>query len=44
VVGLADIGPLDIASVVITDDALPDDARLALSEYVEHVITVAVSP
>jgi DeoR/GlpR family transcriptional regulator of sugar metabolism len=44
VVGLADIGPLDIASVVITDDALPDDAHVALSEQVEHVITVAVTP
>jgi DeoR/GlpR family transcriptional regulator of sugar metabolism len=42
VVGLADIGPLDIASVVITDDALPDDARSVLSENVDHVITVAV--
>ncbi len=35
VVGLADIGPLEIASVVITDDDLTADARSALSENVE---------
>jgi DeoR/GlpR family transcriptional regulator of sugar metabolism len=42
VVGLADIGPLGIASTVITDDALTGDARRTLSEFVEHVVTVPV--
>jgi DeoR/GlpR family transcriptional regulator of sugar metabolism len=42
VVGLADIGPLDIASTVITDDGLPEDARRALDESVGHVVIVAV--
>src|SRR3954466_7712719 len=40
VVGLADIGPLTIASTVITDDALSGDARRTLGEFVEHVVTV----
>jgi DeoR/GlpR family transcriptional regulator of sugar metabolism len=43
VVGLADIGPLDIAAAIITDDGLPDDARSAMSEYVDEVVTVAVT-
>jgi DeoR/GlpR family transcriptional regulator of sugar metabolism len=42
VVGLADIGPLAIAETVITDDSLSSDARSALSEAVETVITVEV--
>jgi DeoR/GlpR family transcriptional regulator of sugar metabolism len=42
VVGLADIGPLDIAAAIITDDGLPDDARSAMSEYVDDVVTVTV--
>jgi DeoR/GlpR family transcriptional regulator of sugar metabolism len=42
VVGLADIGPLAIAETVITDDSLSGDARSALSEAVETVITVEV--
>jgi DeoR/GlpR family transcriptional regulator of sugar metabolism len=42
VVGLADIGPLDIAHAVITDDDLPVDARRALAESVDQVVTVAV--
>jgi DeoR/GlpR family transcriptional regulator of sugar metabolism len=40
VVGLAGIGPLDIASTVITDDGLPDDAHETLSEFVESVVRV----
>ena len=42
VVGLADIGPLDLATTVITDDALPDEARRTLAESVDEVITVEV--
>ena len=42
VVGLADIGPLELAATIITDDGLPDEARHALAEYVEDVVTVAV--
>lgn len=42
VVGLADIGPLDLAATVITDDGLPDEARRALSDFVPQVVTVAV--
>jgi DeoR/GlpR family transcriptional regulator of sugar metabolism len=42
VVGLADIAPLSSAHVVITDDALPDEARRVLDESVEHVICVPV--
>ena len=44
VVGLADIGPLTLAKTVITDDALPADARRTLGESVESVITVEVAP
>jgi DeoR/GlpR family transcriptional regulator of sugar metabolism len=42
VVGLADIGPLSVAKTVISDDALPADARRALSESVDSVILVEV--
>ena len=42
VVGLADIGPLTLASTVITDDALSDEGRRLLAESVEQVVTVAV--
>jgi DeoR/GlpR family transcriptional regulator of sugar metabolism len=42
VVGLADIAPLSAAKTVITDDALPDDARRVLADSVEHVLTVTV--
>jgi DeoR/GlpR family transcriptional regulator of sugar metabolism len=42
VVGLADIGPLELASAVITDEALPEDARRALADFVPQVVTVAV--
>jgi DeoR/GlpR family transcriptional regulator of sugar metabolism len=41
VVGLADIGPLTLASMVITDDGLPDEARRLLGESVEQVVAVA---
>jgi DeoR/GlpR family transcriptional regulator of sugar metabolism len=42
VVGLADIGPLTIASTVITDDGLNGEARRVLGELVEDVIAVPV--
>ncbi|MDT4932314.1 MAG: hypothetical protein QOK11_206 [Pseudonocardiales bacterium] len=42
VVGLADIGPLSVAKTVISDDALPADARRALNESVDSVILVEV--
>jgi DeoR/GlpR family transcriptional regulator of sugar metabolism len=40
VVGLADIGPLAAASVVITDNGLSDSARRILSEEVEELVEV----
>jgi DeoR/GlpR family transcriptional regulator of sugar metabolism len=40
VVGLADIGPLDLANTVITDDGLPAEARRALGESVVDLVTV----
>jgi DeoR/GlpR family transcriptional regulator of sugar metabolism len=40
VVGLADIGPLSVASVLITDNGLPDAARRVLNEEVGEVIEV----
>jgi DeoR/GlpR family transcriptional regulator of sugar metabolism len=43
-VGLADIGPLSVADVLITDDGLPDDARRALEEVVGELIVVPVAP
>jgi DeoR/GlpR family transcriptional regulator of sugar metabolism len=43
VVGLADIGPLSLATTVITDDALPDEARRSLADVVDEVVTVAVT-
>jgi DeoR/GlpR family transcriptional regulator of sugar metabolism len=43
VVGLADIGPLTLATTVITDDALPDEARRSLADVVDEVVTVAVA-
>lgn len=42
VVGLADIGPLDLATTVITDDGLPDEARRMLADSVPDVVTVPV--
>jgi DeoR/GlpR family transcriptional regulator of sugar metabolism len=42
VVGLADIGPLSVASTVITDDALSEEARRTLADVVEDVLTVSV--
>jgi DeoR/GlpR family transcriptional regulator of sugar metabolism len=42
VVGLADIGPLSVARAVITDDALPVDARRALNEAIDSVMIVEV--
>lgn len=43
VIGLADIGPLAIATTVITDDGLPAEGRRALGECVDSLITVEVS-
>lgn len=40
VVGLADIGPLSMAKIVITDDQLPAAARRILTESVESVLVV----
>jgi DeoR/GlpR family transcriptional regulator of sugar metabolism len=39
-VGLADIGPLSVADILITDDALPDDARAILEDMVGELILV----
>ncbi len=39
-VGLADFGPLSVADILITDDGLPDDARLALTEAVRELVVV----
>jgi DeoR/GlpR family transcriptional regulator of sugar metabolism len=44
VVGLADVGPLSIARMVVTDDALPDDGRRALTDAVEQLLIVAPAP
>lgn len=41
-VGLADIGPLHIATTVITDEGLPGEAHHILDESVGEVITVRV--
>jgi DeoR/GlpR family transcriptional regulator of sugar metabolism len=43
VVGLADIGRLDMATTLITDDQLPTDAARTLAECVGTLITVEVS-
>lgn len=43
VIGLADIGPLTIATTVISDEGLPADGRRALGERVDLLITVEVS-
>lgn len=40
VIGLADIGPLSSAAVLITDSGLPDSARRILSDEVGEVIEV----
>lgn len=42
VVGLADIAPLSAASIVITDDELPEEARRLLTDTVESLVTVEV--
>jgi DeoR/GlpR family transcriptional regulator of sugar metabolism len=42
VVGLADIGPLQMAATVVTDEGLPGDARRVLGESVGEVVTVPV--
>jgi DeoR/GlpR family transcriptional regulator of sugar metabolism len=42
VVGLADIGPLTIASAVVTDGNISVDARRALEETIETVLVVDV--
>lgn len=44
VVGLADIGPLDLARTVVTDEGLSADAQAMLRERVHDVVTVAVEP
>lgn len=43
-VGLADFGPLAAADVLITDDALPDDARATLEDTIDEVILVSPTP
>jgi DeoR/GlpR family transcriptional regulator of sugar metabolism len=40
VVGLADIGPLNMATTLITDDQLPADARRVLTEAIPSVVVV----
>jgi len=42
VIGLADIGPLNIARTLITDAGLSQEARSRLDEYVDEVIPVPV--
>lgn len=42
VVGLADIGPLAVASTVVTDSNISDEARRVLEEHVETVLVVQV--
>lgn len=42
-VGLADIGPLHLASAVITDDGLPDEAYRVLTDAVPTAVRVAVA-
>lgn len=44
VVGLADIGPLAIASTVVTDSNISAEAHRALEESVETVLVVDVGP
>jgi DeoR/GlpR family transcriptional regulator of sugar metabolism len=41
-VGLADIAPLSAANMVISDDALPEDGRRALSDAVASLVMVPV--
>ena len=43
VVGLADIGPLELAGTLITDDALADEARGLLGDAVAELRTVTVA-
>jgi DeoR/GlpR family transcriptional regulator of sugar metabolism len=43
VVGLADIAPLSAASVLITDDDLPEDARRMLKDAVGSLVTVELA-
>jgi DeoR/GlpR family transcriptional regulator of sugar metabolism len=43
IVGLADIGPLSLATTVITDGALSDEARRSLADVVDEVVTVTVA-
>jgi hypothetical protein len=40
-VGLADVGPLAAVDVVITDDAMPADARATVTDAVDELILVA---
>jgi DeoR/GlpR family transcriptional regulator of sugar metabolism len=40
VVGLSQIAPLDEASVLVTDDALPEEARTVLAETVGELVVV----
>jgi DeoR/GlpR family transcriptional regulator of sugar metabolism len=42
IVGLAEIAPLRAASVLVTDENLPADARLVLNDFVGSVVTVEV--
>ena len=42
IVGLADIGPLHMATTLITDDGLSGEARRTLGESVSDVLTVPV--
>jgi DeoR/GlpR family transcriptional regulator of sugar metabolism len=44
VVGLADIGLLGMAKTIITDDRLPPEALKILTDSVESVIIVEISP
>lgn len=43
-VGLADIGPLSVADVLITDDRLPEEARRIIEEQVGELILVPAGP
>lgn len=42
-VGLSQIAPLDEASVLVTDDGLPADARMVIAETVGELIVVPVN-
>jgi DeoR/GlpR family transcriptional regulator of sugar metabolism len=42
VVGLADIGPLEIAATIVTDSGISRDALRVLEEAVETVLVVDV--